>query len=518
MTKLTDPGGAVPITTVDPAVDVLHVIPNPTGQDIDALILIDDFLLSTDLKTVDIYASPDGDDINGLGTSANPYETLRKALDVAGPGGTVIAKDGDYTYLFVVTADSGTSSKYTTIVAENNGGARVTDDPTHHAIETQVNADYIAIDGFDVTSTSDGIKINGANNLVQNNRVHNTTGQGILVVGTGVGTKVLTNILEKCGTTDLDHGIYSSADNVQCVGNLMRDCSGYGIHFYDVAAGMSNCTIQRNGCYNNGTDEGGGIFLHGPVGGGPCGHVVANNYLAVPYGSSFAPLKLSRCETALVEENIFINGDVGPDVYEVACTDTTYTNNIPYIRNTFENTHDAAIDLTEILQNGSFTDPGAGFPSTMPDIHANWSASGGGSSTVQNNSTDPDSAPNCCQFFFDGGNYAQIVQNAVTEVGKVYTLTYRAKSDLAASFGLSTPPRFQALTTSWETYRVTFKATAANLTLGRASAAGATVLIDDVSLVRSYGPDPMDIFRNSPGQRTSTSSKTPTAVTPDPTP
>ena len=87
------------------------------------------FLGVIEANAANYYISPTGNDTSGNGTTGNPWKTLDKAMSVGSGGDTYIFKDGAYNYAGIeldASIKNGSAGAYTTIRAENDGGAVIT--------------------------------------------------------------------------------------------------------------------------------------------------------------------------------------------------------------------------------------------------------------------------------------------------------------------------------------------------------------------------------------------------------
>lgn len=136
---------------------------------------------------VTFYVAPNGSDSNP-GTSSLPWRTIQKAANTMVSGDTTTVLAGDYSDQRVQVTKSGAS------------GARITFQASG-AVSMKgftVNADNIAIVGFDITNTDEkwdqgwGIFVTGSNCLIENNYIHFATEGGIRIFTTP-GNETKTN-------------------------------------------------------------------------------------------------------------------------------------------------------------------------------------------------------------------------------------------------------------------------------------------------------------------------------------
>lgn len=415
-----------------------------------------------------------------------PSESIRDALTAAGPGGTVTVQPGEYTYLQIEATDAGVEGLPTTIQSAVKWGARIVPPTGRHGIYLASGADYITIDGFEVSGTDparDGIKSNANHTVVKNCYIHDCGGQGVGAFSAPYLT-VQDCLIEANGSASGDHGIYCSSDFCTITGNLIRQCHSFGIHCY-LAAGVDNITIQNNVSYDHGSSA---IIVQGK--GTPATIVVANNVAAQGASNAEAAISLRGCNGAVVANNLMIGGigqmldqRVNEAGSPVDCSNTVFTNNHVYTNTENDNTH-GAVNTDEILSNTGFETDGTG-----GQPFANWTKSESGSSTVTSDATNQDTGSKCCKLHVDSGSSCAVYQSSTMVVGGVYTLEFRAKASGVVAVQLNPPIVQCSLTTAYKTFRITFVATATYLYLQRATGSGTyDIYIDNVSLKRAYGP------------------------------
>jgi hypothetical protein len=120
------------------------------------LIVILFLSLSTSLWSATYYISPSGNDTSGAGSFSNPWATVYKGCSSMSAGDTLVLKDGTYTgdnNMFTFGSaghypPSGTStSNYTTIKAENPGGATIDGEGVRQPFNGH-DSDFLIIDGI----------------------------------------------------------------------------------------------------------------------------------------------------------------------------------------------------------------------------------------------------------------------------------------------------------------------------------------------------------------------------------
>lgn len=168
--------------------------------------------------TGDYYVSPTGSDGNA-GTSAAPFKTIQKAASVAGPGDTVIVREGVYTGgsqggNLVSLSRSGTSSAWITFLSEKKWGAVL--DGRNNYNQTGINfgsVSYVRVEGFEVRGFQ---------------------GYGFVLYGGGHDLAVVANHVHTIGRycTDTNNGrtgasIGEGTSRVLFEGNVWHDIGRY---------------------------------------------------------------------------------------------------------------------------------------------------------------------------------------------------------------------------------------------------------------------------------------------------
>jgi hypothetical protein len=141
-------------------------------------------LASSRLSALDFYVSLTGDDSNP-GTIDHPWRNLSKAADTVNPGDTVNLRAGVYMLSENVTLyRSGASSARITVRA-NAGESVVLDGSSAqpNTVLLNLTGNFITVSNFEIRNASAaGISnYGGANNVIQNNVIHDCFGSGIFV-------------------------------------------------------------------------------------------------------------------------------------------------------------------------------------------------------------------------------------------------------------------------------------------------------------------------------------------------
>ncbi|WP_321423206.1 PKD domain-containing protein [uncultured Methanobacterium sp.] len=189
----------------------------------------------------DVYVSPTGSDLNGIGTIANPFATIQTGLNNLLPGGTLHLLAGTYTgtgdHGIILTRDAN-------LVGENPNTTII--DGTHSSVlftvQTGVTVTFENITLANATGTS-GVALNNNGNLAIQNCNFNgnsATSQGAAILNIGTITR-----LSDCNFT----------------GNL----APFGAVIYNAGtlSSISNCTFAGNGI--SGGSNGGAIFNNATI-------------------------------------------------------------------------------------------------------------------------------------------------------------------------------------------------------------------------------------------------------------
>jgi parallel beta helix pectate lyase-like protein len=221
-----------------------------------------------------LVVSPHGDD-RGPGTPAQPFHTIARAAEAAGPGTTIVVAAGTYQGSFRTTA-SGTASAPITYVAESWWGVRLVGDDTADAVWLN-EGDHVEIRGFEISGGAiDGLVSSGSYGRIVGNRVSGfAKGNCISTAGSGYtlhDIDVIGNVAHGCGASALDHGIYVSHPGGTVANNISFGNAGYGIHCWH---NCNRLVVSNNLVFGNGA---GGIVI-GQGDGPNYGEVAADNFV-----------------------------------------------------------------------------------------------------------------------------------------------------------------------------------------------------------------------------------------------
>jgi len=276
------------------------------------------------------YVATSGNDTNS-GTSALPFRTLQKGVDIAVAGDTIIVKDGTYGaegathYSMPVNINkAGTSSAWITLKAQHKWKAILDCQFTAHSyINFEANSAWWKIQDFEIKNGySMGIIANsgGARNIIiSGNHIHHignrvdTTQIGIVGIYTDAGAQNFTidgNVIHDIGRTNtytnsFDHGIYSHG-NLNIVNNIFyRSLNGWHIQ---TAVNFSGIIANNTFCGPNmftGFKQGGQIMLWDAAAGDI---VIRNNIFYNSMGAAITSYNFSQAKGKCSCDNNIIWG------------------------------------------------------------------------------------------------------------------------------------------------------------------------------------------------------------------
>jgi parallel beta-helix repeat protein len=173
----------------------------------------------------------------GLGTSTQPFCTIKKGASVATAGQTVQVASGTYPELVTV---SNSGSPGSPIVFTAAPGASVTVSGQANGFKL-AGKSYITIQGFTVSSTTSYafyVLSSSSNVTISDNTVSNVASYGIYVTTLSSNVTVSDNTV-----TGADVGIYvNTLSNITVSGNTVSNTTSYGIY----NRSSSNVTIDGN--------------------------------------------------------------------------------------------------------------------------------------------------------------------------------------------------------------------------------------------------------------------------------
>ena len=218
-----------------------------------------------------LWVAATGDDAQD-GSSARPLSTLGKAVELAGPGDLVYAREGTYREHLTIRKSGREDAPIIVSCAPGALGKVKVTPPAeyvqanpHGAVITLAGATHVWINGLVVEGPlgrpeAPPAETYGANGITwssraglgcraTNNVVYGNVHCGLKEMGHG-GTGILmeANVIFANGTRCTDHGIYCPADELTIRGNIIFNNAGYGIHCYSHPRGQ---LIERNICLGN---------------------------------------------------------------------------------------------------------------------------------------------------------------------------------------------------------------------------------------------------------------------------
>lgn len=171
-------------------------------------------------------------------------DQLRQALATQPAGSEFVLADGRYVGELVIPKRiSGTATRPTILRAANAWKAEL--DPAGgygDGIQCQGGLHDVVFRDLRITGAyCMGIRMTGTNHLtVDGCRIELCYGDGILASGTGHVFQY--NLIQRCGLTKWDHGIYCAGDRYTIANNVIRGNFGWGIHGYSGRTGVPSMT------------------------------------------------------------------------------------------------------------------------------------------------------------------------------------------------------------------------------------------------------------------------------------
>jgi len=334
------------------------------------------FLAPTgDAGAFDLHVATNGDDRNA-GSPTAPFRTIRRGLEVARGGDTLLLHVGTYvesvsTYDFAI--HGGTSWENALTIAAFPGDTVVVE-PSRAAERVftlaSASASYIVIRGLvmDARNVSqDGVKItesgSGAANAshhirIEDSEVVNAPGQGLLIGGHH--NELVRLRVHGNGVTDFQHGIYiTSADNL-VDGCEVYQNAGWGVHVYNGSATDADRNVVRNNRVHDNARVGGrgaGIVLSSGKNNLAFNNVVFGNKVGIQ-------VDYAASHSRVFNNTIFAQAKAGIEIGSGA-TDTDVRNNLLFAN--VPDISDAGIRTTA-RSNLVGADPGV-VDATRFDVH-----------------------------------------------------------------------------------------------------------------------------------------------------
>lgn len=214
---------------------------------------------------VNLYVTTNGND-NNNGSQAAPFKTIQKAINAAGAGTTIHVGPGLYNERVRITKD-GNANGWIKLLSDTKHGAHIASSPSEQGYTVSVQADYIHIEGFEITGGRIALDAVSNNFVVKGNKIHNAHKMQATSNG-GAGIEVYTNDYGPLSNVTIDgnivydiglsiggsqttQGIYISVPCAGCkvINNLVYQVEDFGIHAYH---NPQNWIVANNTVFNNG--------------------------------------------------------------------------------------------------------------------------------------------------------------------------------------------------------------------------------------------------------------------------
>ena len=214
------------------------------------------------------HVAPGGNDSNSCSVSL-PCREIRRALELVGPGDTILVADGSYKG-FDVEDHHGAPGSPITIRAQGAGAViqKTTDRGDNRDTIFVTFSSYVVVDGLrSFGANRAALRVDQSPNVTVRNCVFgNNATWGIF---TDFSDDLLIETNETYGSVS-EHGIYvsNSGDRPIVRGNRSHDNRAAGIHVNaDIFSGgdgiITGALIENNVIYNNGVGGGSGINMDG---------------------------------------------------------------------------------------------------------------------------------------------------------------------------------------------------------------------------------------------------------------
>jgi hypothetical protein len=242
------------------------------------------------------YVSPSGSNANSC-SSTLPCREIRRALELVGPGDTILVADGAYKG-FDVRDLNGLAGSPIIIKAQGTNAIiqKTTDRPDNRDTIFITFSSYIVVDGLrSFNANRAALRVDQSPRVTIRNCVFGNN--GTWGVFTDFSDDLLIENNETYGSIS-EHGIYvsNSGDRPVVRGNFSHHNRGAGIHMNaDVNSGgdgiITGALIEKNVIYENGVGGGAGINMDGVQ-----GSVVRNNVLYNNHATGIALFQIDGAE------------------------------------------------------------------------------------------------------------------------------------------------------------------------------------------------------------------------------
>ena len=171
------------------------------------------------------------------------FRTIKEAVSKAGPGQTILVKNGTYNRKLHFRTSG--SFEYPITLKPYKGHKPVLDfsDSPDENPRVEISGDHITVEGFEIRGGWEGVKIYGSNNIIRNNYIHDNDYQGILIVNSG------NNIIENNKISD--NGTKPGSCKFKNISSP-RHCHGIYISNFKCGGGNNGNIIRNNHLMNHG--------------------------------------------------------------------------------------------------------------------------------------------------------------------------------------------------------------------------------------------------------------------------
>jgi hypothetical protein len=246
------------------------------------------------LNAADINVAPSGNDASGNGSASQPYREIRKALERAKPGDTVLVADGQYAGFTLQNFKADKDHQVTIKASGRKAEILKTSDRRDNRDTIYIDGcSYIVLDGFrSFNANRAALRLEGSDHVTIRNCVFGDNGTWGIFTGHCDDLLIENN---ECYGSVKEHGIYTSnsGDRPVIRGNRSHDNAGCGIHMNaDLSCGgdgiISGAIVENNVVYDNGKKGGAGINMDGIQ-----DSLVRNNLLFNNHATGIACFKMN---------------------------------------------------------------------------------------------------------------------------------------------------------------------------------------------------------------------------------
>jgi len=231
------------------------------------------------------------------------YQRIQAAVDAASPGDEIVVEDGTYNEAITIAKAN------LMLRSKNRNGAKIVSPQGRDALRLEEGANYITIDGLDITASENGIHANKTgidhifnhHTVVRNCHIHDCGAGGI----------------------QLNHGDYRIVEN-----NVIHHCAAASRWFHSGISLWQPVALDREPGFHI-VVRGNVLYSNSNPPGGPDGSgLIIDDFQHTQYGSKHGEYPNST----LVENNVsYNNGGRGIHVYKsahvVVRNNTVYHNN-----------------------------------------------------------------------------------------------------------------------------------------------------------------------------------------------